>query len=317
MQKFFSGNKDVDRLILEKLNDKDLLKTCKLGKYALELCDENFFRKRLMKDYPDSVKYKNDKSWKNYYLSTIYYVSKMKEEYNFVYKSGDPKEYWNMLNFKGYVALLFELIGKNKAKDLYEIKIINYPALVNTAFAIHGAARNNHKDFIDYLLSQKENQFILNKGLEGATEDNNIELIEFFINKGANSFNESLNIASIQGNINLIEFFINKGVDDLNQAMAQAAKENRKETVNYLIDKGADDYLLAMVGAAQGGNLDMMEDLINKAEGIQVTDFFLSNVVSRAADDGKNGLIKTVKGEKKYDEVKILIENLNKKLFRK
>ncbi|GAG91576.1 unnamed protein product, partial [marine sediment metagenome] len=245
MQKFFSRNKDADRLILERLNDRDLLTTCSVGKYALELCNEDFFKKRLFEKYPDSVGCKNIESWKQCYLSTVFYVSKMKEESNFEFKTGDPKEYYDILHNNLRSDIFFERVGEINAKDLYEIYSKD-SSVVYTAHTMKGAAKNNHKDFIEYLIkegkSYKNN--LLNLGLEGATKSNNIELIDFFIDKGANDFNNPLLISSKKGNIKLVDFFIDKGANDLNQAMAQAAKENQKEMVDHLIQKGADDFKL-------------------------------------------------------------------------
>lgn len=193
MERFFSGNKDADRIILDNLDDRDLLKACSVGKYALEICDETFFRNRLIKKYPNTLQYKNGKSWKKYYLDVIYYINKMKEDYDFEYRTGNPKIYLDILKFHGYVSQLFELIGKNSAKDLYELKAKKYGDNYDI-YAITTAAENNQREFIEYLISKNNSTELLNWGLYGATKSNNIELINFFINKGAKDFNESLNL---------------------------------------------------------------------------------------------------------------------------
>jgi Ankyrin repeats (3 copies) len=316
MQKFFSGNKDSDRLILERLNDRDLLTTCSVGKYALELCNEDFFKKRLMKRYPGSVGCKNVESWKQCYLSTVYYVSKMKEESNFEFKTGDPKAYYDILHNNLRSDIFFERVGEINAKDLYEIYSKDR-SVVYTAYAMKGASKKNHKDFIEYLIKKGKNyeNNLLNLGLEGATESNNIELINFFIDKGADKFNNPLFIASKKGNIKLVDFFIDKGGNDLNQAMAHAARENQKEMVEHLIEKGANDFKLALVGSASGGNLELFKYIIKEAKGIEVSKNFFTDVLSRQVNDGRIGLVKTVNGEGKYDEVDNYIEELRKKLF--
>ena len=44
----FTGNKDVDFIILSQLSDRDLMMVCSVNKHAKKLCeDENFWRKRL------------------------------------------------------------------------------------------------------------------------------------------------------------------------------------------------------------------------------------------------------------------------------
>ena len=91
----FSGIKDVDREILLSMDDGDLLKTCSLNKYLFEtVCDDNFFYRRLLSKYPTTLKYYNkekEETYRKYYLKVIYYISKMKEDYDYSYISGNPK----------------------------------------------------------------------------------------------------------------------------------------------------------------------------------------------------------------------------------
>ena len=46
----FTGNKDVDFIILNKLNDIDLSKVCQVNKYANSLCDDDTFWRNRIKD---------------------------------------------------------------------------------------------------------------------------------------------------------------------------------------------------------------------------------------------------------------------------
>ena len=264
MERFFSHNKDTDRLILEKLNDKDLLLACSVGKYALELCNEDFFRNRLIQNYPGSVKYKKIESWKKYYISTVYYVSKMKEKYNFNYTSGNPKEYWNILDFMGPRYKKMLLIGENASKDLYDL---NPLSLTDISNVIQGAAKNNNRDFIDYIFVSNEEKLrreffreaVMDRGLLGAVEGNNKVLADFFVKNGADDLNSPLFEAAYSGNIDMIDWLINNGADSLNLALRQAAAENQKEAVKFLVSKGASDFETAMTNAAFGGHIDMVQ----------------------------------------------------------
>ena len=101
--KGFSGIKDQDREILLNIqDDKDLLKTCSLNKYLYnEVCNDMFFRNRLARTYPDTLKYKpEDMSWKAYFLRVIYYIAKMKEdnEYDYsIFNEGNPEKQYEIL----------------------------------------------------------------------------------------------------------------------------------------------------------------------------------------------------------------------------
>ena len=74
-----TGNKDVDLTILEYLEDKDLFLFCetgKLDKYVRKLCgDEYFWMNRVRKTFGKLKKVEN-RTWKNFYLSLIYYIDK-------------------------------------------------------------------------------------------------------------------------------------------------------------------------------------------------------------------------------------------------
>lgn len=98
-KKTFSGIKDVDKKILEELDDKDLLSILLTNKYLNRTIDEIFWRNRLIKKYPGAFSYKNIKeTWKRYYLRTVYYVNKLKREFNYHYVSGDPEFYYKIVS---------------------------------------------------------------------------------------------------------------------------------------------------------------------------------------------------------------------------
>ncbi len=92
----FTNVKDLDREILMKLPDDDLIKVCSLNKYMFQsVCDEQFFHRRLQQYYPDImlnyVKRPYDKTWRQYFLEIVYYINKLKEKYNYTYSSGSPE----------------------------------------------------------------------------------------------------------------------------------------------------------------------------------------------------------------------------------
>ena len=107
MERTFSGIKDVDRKILEKLDDKDLLSILLTNKYLNKILDERFWRNRLIQRYPGAISFKKEEkeegaghtqTWKRYYLTTVYYVNKLKREFNYDYISGDPEFYYQMVS---------------------------------------------------------------------------------------------------------------------------------------------------------------------------------------------------------------------------
>ena len=94
----FSKVKDVDRLILQKLEDQDLFNTLLTNKYANSLADENFWMNRVLIRYPGTFQFKEpNPTWRNFYLSSVYYIDKMLSDFGFSFTKGDPKKYYHAL----------------------------------------------------------------------------------------------------------------------------------------------------------------------------------------------------------------------------
>ena len=77
MEHFPTGNKDVDRMILNRLEDKDLVSVCQTNTKANQICnDQTFWMKRIFMKFPwvgqDVLrKYKGDRSWSEYYIKDL------------------------------------------------------------------------------------------------------------------------------------------------------------------------------------------------------------------------------------------------------
>jgi hypothetical protein len=103
-----TGNKDADRKILEILNDKDLFESMLVNKYIYSLIDENFWRNRMISNFPSTFEFKSEnETWKNYYLKVVYYIDKLKRDFKFNFIKGDPKKYYELIssNKKGEYPL--------------------------------------------------------------------------------------------------------------------------------------------------------------------------------------------------------------------
>ena len=98
MEGKLTGIKDVDKLILENLDDEELLRVISLNKYLNTVADENFWRKRLLQRYPN-VEIDKTRTWKDNYLKILYYVDKIKREFDFTFTKGNPKKYYEILRY--------------------------------------------------------------------------------------------------------------------------------------------------------------------------------------------------------------------------
>ena len=96
MKTGFTQLKDADRLILDAADDRTLLEILKVNKNLLVL-GEDAFKKRMQQKYPVLAKLKPYwTKWAKYYLDMVYYINKLKEDYNIDYipvSSFDPHGY--------------------------------------------------------------------------------------------------------------------------------------------------------------------------------------------------------------------------------
>ena len=136
----FSKTKDVDRLILQKLNDEELINTLLTNKYANSLADENFWMNRVLIRYPGTFRFKeHNMTWRNFYLSSVYYIDKMLTQFGFNFTKGDPKKYYHALRINNHVIgkMRQAMFLRNDMEDIalfYSNKLssrnINYGARV-------------------------------------------------------------------------------------------------------------------------------------------------------------------------------------------
>jgi hypothetical protein len=215
MERFWTGNKDTDRSILLSIeSDRDLLNACLTNKYAKELCDDSFFHNRLLSKYKSTIPYKKEKSWKNYFLKVLYYIDKMKTDFDFNFTSGNPELYYTILK-KGQD--ISEDIGIERATrhgldDLIEYyKNYDYPWEISLPLAIE----SEKKSTVELILKLKEKEGggildVYNQGLYLSASKGNEELVNLFLSKGANNLTESLKSASKKGHLKIVEILKNK-----------------------------------------------------------------------------------------------------------
>ena len=270
-----TGHKDTDREILLKLNNDDVLNYCnKLKNRDIfkQICNDNFFKSYITKNYPKLLIYKPfGLRWKLFYLDIVYYISKLKEDFNFDYTNKPkayPKEYYDIIfkykNSDENSDVAFEKAVRKGYKDLAEYfnkDLVEYH--YNNAFI--EAVKNNNDETIKYLIKLGADDW--DYGLLYAASNGNMDFVDFFLQKGAD-VNYGLAGASLKGDIKLINYFLDKGAEDLNEAIAYASKGGSSETVSYLVnkalEKGIDiNWNRALNNAARKGNLNLVEYFID------------------------------------------------------
>ena len=220
-----TGVKDVDVKILSELDDRELINFCLTDKSASRLCSyEPFWMNRLREKYPGAEKYFRDYSilsilsiidpeslgnvkyvntWREYYLQTVYYVNKMKEDFDFDYKTGNPRSYYIIFYGTKYHHIKIQIAAQLGYIDLLEYFIKNDNITYNPIL-FFGAAQGNQIDVINHFWKDPMPVTSANSGLIGAVLGGHVDLVKFFINKGANDIQGSMKIAITSRNKEII-----------------------------------------------------------------------------------------------------------------
>ena len=136
------GDPKVVRNILAHVSDTQLLQVCSIDKNTWnEVCDDEFLRNRLETKYPGISQYKQpEQSWRKYFLQVTYYVAKMKEQYNFTYRSGDFKRLYEAMRE-------YEPVVRRYARTLPLYNYNDFPAQTVYDYAV----RDRRSDIANYL----------------------------------------------------------------------------------------------------------------------------------------------------------------------
>ena len=204
--KYLTRSRDVDTYLLSRLDDKELFEILLLNKDFLKL-GSVFFEKRLKERYPFLLKFKpKNMNYTKYYLSIIYYIAKLKEEYDIDYvpaPSLNPKIFYYKLN-NGYSSLetYYGYIGETG--DLKLIK--EYEDVIEGEVLFGGVILSGNLDAVKYL----ENKgYVINQlgYISKAVLSRNEEMKNYVLTKLAPLFEED--------EINLEMVYAVASLDDL------------------------------------------------------------------------------------------------------
>lgn len=229
-----SGNRDTDREILLAMTDKDLLKTCSLNKYFFKnVCDDNFFYLKLVRSYPDTLKYWNSVKYKNYksfYLKMIYYVSKLLEKFKYSYVGGNPEKQFAIMQKAENIPdqLLIEGATQGEIELVKEAIRRGANVHVYSELPLRLASREGHLDIVKYLVENFDaNIHANNEGaLLWASGNGHLDIVKYLVEyttsmfardaveNGANANYESALItASYNGHLDVVQYLVEHGAD--------------------------------------------------------------------------------------------------------
>jgi hypothetical protein len=241
-----SGIRDLDREILSKVEDNELLKVCLIDKYTWNIvCDDAFLRRRLLSKYPEIEQYKKEEeTWKQFFGRATYFIDKMKEEFDYDYTFGNFVTQYNLFKRKkmkygnekdalliysareGELSLVIWCL-KNGANFHY-----------NNVLCLREACCEGHLEVVKYLVENNANIHAINDDpLRLASYYGNTLVVKYLVEHGANihAVNEqSLLCASSRGHLEVVIYLVEHGAVIHDEILSRATLNGHKDVVNFL-----------------------------------------------------------------------------------
>lgn len=193
-----TGNKNLDSIILNKLDDKDLVNLCQTNRQGNDLCnDQSFWLNRIMVKFPylslDLLKeYKGDRTWSQYYINDLRKINKFNKTQYIESK-------------KGRIDQILVAINKgDKNKD--------------TIYALSWASYYGNLNVVKYLVEngvdlRAENDY----SVRAASQNGRLKVVKYLVENGADFRAEndySVRAANRLGYIGVVDYLVEKGSFD-------------------------------------------------------------------------------------------------------
>ncbi len=219
-----TGNKDVDRKILNKLEDNDLVKVCQVNKQANTLCnDQVFWMNRVFNRFGyvggDVLRSnKKNRSWSDYYINDLRKIIK-NTALDYLTKGSDNERLDHVI-----IAL------KNGA-------YIHYMS----DWALRNASDNGDIEMVKYLLSRGANIHANgDQSVTLASKNGDLEMVKYLVSNGGNLNSNALQQASQYGHLDVVKYLVEHNIPIHGYFLMWASRRGHLDVVKYLVEKGAD-----------------------------------------------------------------------------
>jgi len=186
------------------------------------------------------------------------------------------------LGFLEILTFLFEYVQE---QSLINIDIDNI---------LYGALQGGHLRILNYIFKQFSNAIVVMLTHQPRTVrwehfvyygayHGHGDLIDIGIDGGATNWDEGLIISAKMNDINLVQFFHNKGATQINSALQEAALADYRSIVMYLLDCGGDPNI-ALLYSIMGGQWDLIEFLFT-FESIRVDTYHIEKAIEQGYFD--------------------------------
>lgn len=145
-----------------------------------------------------------------------------------------------------------------------DIKKMSYQTIWDNYMSY--ACKSGNIQLVNYFINKGASNW--NDGLKCACSKGHIEIVELMILKGANCWDKGLQSACYNHNKNImqiVELMISKGATDWDNCMYTACANNQMQIVKLIIEKGSvTDWNTYMYAPCSHGYIDIIEFMISK-----------------------------------------------------
>ena len=221
--------------------------------------DEQFFKRVMERKYPFLIPLKEDgETMRGLFVRMTYYIAKLEEDFGIPYiafQRYNPERFYK--KYKDDPNIYSRALEQAaKIDDLNIVRLMLDKGAVELNKALVFSVLSENTDMINLLIEKGANDF--NLALAAASLKFNINLIEFFLSKGG-SIGNGVWVAINENNLDLLNFFIVKGYTDYNSGLYHASELDNIHIVQFMIDKGATDFRLPRLIAYEKGHMDIVQ----------------------------------------------------------
>lgn len=98
----------------------------------------------------------------------------------------------------------------------------------------------------------------LNWGLSSACAGNNLEIVKYLVDNGADNFDDGLLATCFKGTCETADFLVKCGASKFEKCLAQACHEGHLEIAKFMIAKKATNWNEGLLNACHGGRIELV-----------------------------------------------------------
>lgn len=222
-------------------------------------------------------------------------------------------------SYEKWEKLLYKAVESGNMK-IFQLAFSHYNDFDSWDLLRHAALGGN-MDIIELIIDKKiiKTPNYWNKGLDGAAEGGHLELVQFFIDKGAWDYNTGLIQGAFSGNIEIVQLMIDKlkaptwgSYCNWNNALIAAVKSSNIEIVQLIINNAGNkitEWDICLEWAARNGDLEIIKQITKQISEDQFQKM-IPRIIKKAASYGHKNIIQFFKEpvpeyEVSYDEKRI------------